>query len=47
LPAELRAAVSNVEIVVEDEPPAGPPLLGPYHGRLPSLPAHALIYLTT
>ena len=28
LPADLRAAMSNVEIVVEDEPPAGQPLLG-------------------
>ena len=32
LPADLRAAISNVEIVVEDEPPAGQPLLGLYHG---------------
>lgn len=32
LPADLRAAMSNVEIVVEDEPPAGQPLLGLYHG---------------
>ena len=32
LPADLRAAMSNVEIVVEDEPPAGRPLLGLYHG---------------
>ena len=28
LPADLRAAMSNVEIVVEDEPPGGRPLLG-------------------
>jgi hypothetical protein len=28
LPANLRAAMSNVEIVVEDEPPDGQPLLG-------------------
>jgi predicted Zn-dependent protease with MMP-like domain len=32
LPAELRAAMSNVEIVVEDEPPGGQPLLGLYRG---------------
>lgn len=32
LPADLRAAISNVEIVVEDEPPDGEPLLGLYRG---------------
>jgi predicted Zn-dependent protease with MMP-like domain len=32
LPADLREAMSNVEIVVEDEPPAGAPLLGLYQG---------------
>ncbi len=32
LPAELRAAMSNVVIVVEDEPPDGQPLLGLYRG---------------
>ena len=32
LPAKLRAALSNVEIVVEDEPPDGQPLLGLYRG---------------
>ena len=32
LPAELRDAMSNVAIVVEDEPPAGQPLLGLYEG---------------
>lgn len=32
LPAELRERISNVEIVVEDEPPAGQPLLGLYQG---------------
>jgi predicted Zn-dependent protease with MMP-like domain len=32
LPPELRAAISNVEIVVEDEPPDGQPLLGLYQG---------------
>jgi predicted Zn-dependent protease with MMP-like domain len=32
LPADLRAAMSNVEIVIEDEPPAGQPLLGLYQG---------------
>jgi predicted Zn-dependent protease with MMP-like domain len=32
LPAELRRAMSNVTIVVEDEPPAGAPLLGLYQG---------------
>jgi predicted Zn-dependent protease with MMP-like domain len=32
LPQDLRGALSNVEIVVEDEPPNGQPLLGLYHG---------------
>ena len=32
LPADLRAAMANVEIVVEPEPPGGRPLLGLYHG---------------
>ena len=32
LPADLRTAMSNVEIVVEDEPPGGLPLLGLYQG---------------
>jgi predicted Zn-dependent protease with MMP-like domain len=32
LPEKLRAAISNVEIVVEDEPPPGRPLLGLYQG---------------
>src|SRR5215210_5141609 len=32
LPADLRTAMSNVAIVVEDEPPAGQPLLGLYEG---------------
>ena len=32
LPGELRAFMSNVAIVVEDEPPAGRPLLGLYQG---------------
>ena len=32
LPPELRAAMSNVEIVVEEEPPDGQPLLGLYRG---------------
>jgi predicted Zn-dependent protease with MMP-like domain len=32
LPAELRDRMSNVEIVVEDEPPFGQPLLGLYQG---------------
>jgi hypothetical protein len=32
LPADLRAAMRNVEIVVEDEPPDGQPLLGLYRG---------------
>jgi predicted Zn-dependent protease with MMP-like domain len=32
LPAELREAISNVEIVVEDEPPDGQRLLGLYQG---------------
>ena len=32
LPSELRQAMSNVAVVVEDEPPAGQPLLGLYQG---------------
>ena len=32
LPPELREAMSNVSIVVEDEPPNGAPLLGLYQG---------------
>jgi predicted Zn-dependent protease with MMP-like domain len=32
LPADLHAAMSNVEIVVEDEPPDRQPLLGLYRG---------------
>jgi predicted Zn-dependent protease with MMP-like domain len=32
LPADLRAAMSNVAIVIEDEPPYGEPLLGLYEG---------------
>jgi predicted Zn-dependent protease with MMP-like domain len=32
LPHELRAEISNVEVVVEDEPPRGQPLLGLYQG---------------
>lgn len=32
LPSELSARVSNVEVVVEDEPPPGQPLLGLYQG---------------
>jgi predicted Zn-dependent protease with MMP-like domain len=32
LPAELREKVSNVEVVVEDEPPPGQRLLGLYQG---------------
>jgi predicted Zn-dependent protease with MMP-like domain len=32
LPANLRAAMSNVEIVIEDEPPRGQRLLGLYRG---------------
>jgi len=32
LPAELGDAMSNVAIVVEDEPPDGQPLLGLYQG---------------
>jgi predicted Zn-dependent protease with MMP-like domain len=32
LPPDLRAALSNVEVVIEDEPPAGQPLLGLYQG---------------
>jgi predicted Zn-dependent protease with MMP-like domain len=32
LPVDLRAAMSNVQIVVEDEPPDRRPLLGLYHG---------------
>jgi predicted Zn-dependent protease with MMP-like domain len=32
LPAELRGYMSNVAVVVEDEPPDGLPLLGLYQG---------------
>jgi predicted Zn-dependent protease with MMP-like domain len=32
LPDDLRAAMSNVEIVIEGEPPPGLPLLGLYQG---------------
>jgi predicted Zn-dependent protease with MMP-like domain len=32
LPDDLRASMSNVELVVEDEPPPGLPLLGLYQG---------------
>jgi predicted Zn-dependent protease with MMP-like domain len=32
LPDDLRGFMSNVELVVEDEPPAGLPLLGLYQG---------------
>jgi predicted Zn-dependent protease with MMP-like domain len=32
LPADLRAAMTNVEVVIEDEPPGGQPLLGLYQG---------------
>src|ERR671932_1474784 len=32
LPAELRGYMSNVAVVVEDEPPGGQPLLGLYQG---------------
>jgi predicted Zn-dependent protease with MMP-like domain len=32
LPAQFREAISNVEIVVEDEPPHGRRLLGLYQG---------------
>ena len=32
LPPDLRASMANVAIVIEDEPPAGQPLLGLYQG---------------
>jgi predicted Zn-dependent protease with MMP-like domain len=32
LPTELGRQMSNVEIVIEDEPPGGQPLLGLYEG---------------
>ena len=32
LPSDLGDFMSNVEVVVEDEPPAGMPLLGLYQG---------------
>ena len=32
LPAELRDYMTNVAIVIEDEPPGGQPLLGLYQG---------------
>jgi len=32
LPPELRRSMSNVEIVIDEEPPDGMPLLGLYQG---------------
>jgi len=32
LPADLREQISNLEILVDDEPPPGQPLLGLYQG---------------
>jgi predicted Zn-dependent protease with MMP-like domain len=32
IPDDLRRLISNVEIVVDDEPPPGEPLLGLYEG---------------
>ena len=32
LPLDLRGQLSNVEVIVEDEPPPGQPLLGLYRG---------------
>jgi predicted Zn-dependent protease with MMP-like domain len=32
LPPELRAKMSNIEVVIEDEPPPGQRLLGLYQG---------------
>jgi predicted Zn-dependent protease with MMP-like domain len=32
LPDDLREAMSNLELIVEDEPPDGRPLLGLYQG---------------
>ena len=32
LPADLRNAMSNVSVVIEEEPPDGQPLLGLYQG---------------
>ena len=32
VPEELRAQMSNVQIVIEEEPPPGQPLLGLYQG---------------
>src|SRR6185312_432426 len=32
LPVEIRSRMSNVAVVVEDEPPPGQRLLGLYHG---------------
>src|SRR5919109_3322424 len=32
LPPDLAKAMSNVELVIEDEPPEGQPLLGLYQG---------------
>ncbi len=32
LPPDISASMSNVEVVVEEEPPAGMPLLGLYQG---------------
>jgi hypothetical protein len=44
LPADFRAAMSNVENVVEDEPPDGQPLLGLYRGV--PLPRRSSTYLS-
>jgi predicted Zn-dependent protease with MMP-like domain len=32
LPPDLREAMSNIAVVIEEEPPAGEPLLGLYQG---------------
>ena len=32
LPSDLREQISNLELVVDDEPPPGQPLLGLYQG---------------
>ena len=40
LPAEFRSQMSNVAVVVEDEPPPGQPLLGLYRGIPLTLRGH-------
>ena len=45
LPPDLRGFMSNVAVVVEEEPPAGLPLLGLYQGRIWALGARTSVLL--